>query len=202
MKKLFILPILVLASAFTFQKIEIKPIEIGTSMPMADQKMTDVLSDKSVTLNESKGEKGLLVMFSCNTCPFVVSSESRIIKAQEEAKKLNIGMVVINSNEAKRDGDDSQKEMAAYGQKQKYTVPYLMDASSALADAFGATRTPECFLFDKSGKLVYHGAIDDNTKDETAVTKHYLTDAMTALSEGKAIATPNSVSVGCSIKRK
>jgi peroxiredoxin len=201
MKKLFLLPLAVIAFGFQSNNT-IAPIEIGTMMPKSDVKMLDVVSGKEVSLADSKGEKGTLVIFSCNTCPYVIAQETRILNAQKKAKELGIGVVVINSNEAKRGDDDSQKAMKAYAKKQSYTAPYVMDKNSEMADAFGATRTPETFLFDKDGKLVYRGSIDDSPKDQGAAKTHYLREAMTALSEGKEIATKTTVSSGCSIKRK
>ncbi|GAB4136368.1 MAG: hypothetical protein Fur0041_10830 [Bacteroidia bacterium] len=195
------LPLAAMVTAFTVAG-DIKPIEIGSSVPMVDTKMENVLNDKQVSLNELKTDKGLLVIFSCNTCPYVVVSEKRIQNIQALAQRMNIGIAMINSNEAKRDADDSKDAMKKYAAEQKYTAPYLIDVNSALADAFGATRTPECFLFDASGKLVYHGAIDDSVKDESAVKKHYLSDAMAAVAKGKPVAEQNTVSVGCTIKRK
>jgi hypothetical protein len=203
MKKLLLLPIAALAFGFTyFQKAPITPIAIGTTMPDADVKMYDVLSGKDISISDKKGEKGTLVIFSCNTCPFVIANQKRIDAIQADAIKMKIGVVILNSNEAQRGEDDSKDAMKAYGTKNKFTAPYLVDANSVLADAFGATRTPENFLFDNDNKLVYHGAIDDSPKDETAVKTKYLFDAMTALSTGKEIATKNTVSSGCGIHRK
>jgi thiol-disulfide isomerase/thioredoxin len=203
MKKIFLLPVAVLAFGFTyFQKATITPIAIGTTMPSADVKLYDVLSGKDVSLSDKKGEKGTLVIFSCNTCPFVIANQSRINAIQADAAKMNIGVVIINSNEAQRSDEDSKDAMKSYGEKNKFTAPYVVDVNSVLADAFGATRTPETYLFDKDNKLVYHGAIDDSPKDETMVKTKYLADAMTALSTGKEIATKNTVSSGCGIHRK
>jgi thioredoxin-related protein len=204
MKKLLILPIAILAFGFTyFQKATpYLPIEIGTVMPKSDVKLYDVVSGTEISLNDKKGKNGMLVMFSCNTCPFVIANEARIKSAQAEAVQLNIGMVIINSNEAYRDGDDSKDAMKSYAAAQKYTVPYLADNNDELANAYGATRTPETFLFDKDGKLVYRGAIDDSPRDESAVKTKYLSEAMTALAAGKEIVTKTTVSAGCGIKRK
>lgn len=205
MKKILLLPLVALTctfAAFQNQPVEIQPIAIGSAIPKADAQLLDVLSKKTTSIAASKGEKGTLVMFSCNTCPYVIAQESRIKQVQTNADTYKIGMVIVNSNQAKRGDDDSQKAMTSYAKKQAYTKPYLMDDNSVLADAFGATRTPEVFLFDKDGKLVYHGSIDDSAKDPAAVTKQYLADAMKALSEGKEITTKTSVSTGCSIKRK
>jgi thioredoxin-related protein len=205
MKKLLLFPLAAIACAFTFiqhQPAAIKPIAIGTSMPNGDLKMLNVMNDKEMSLNELKKEKGLLVIFSCNTCPFVIANEDRIHKIQQEAQELNIGVAILNSNEGKRDADDSKDAMRNYGNEQKFLFPYLVDADSKMADAFGATRTPETYLFDKAGKLVYQGAIDDSPKDEAGVTKQFLHDAMSALADGQPIGTSSTVSSGCTIKRK
>lgn len=111
-------------------------------------------------------------------------------------------MVIINSNEAKRDGDDSYKEMTAYAKKQGYTVPYLADDNSTVADQFGANHTPEVFLFDKNGKLVYKGAMNDNPGDPTGYKKMYINDAIDAVIAGKEVNPKTTKSIGCSIKRK
>jgi thioredoxin-related protein len=202
MKKLVLLPIAAIALIAVGFQSDIKPIEIGASIPKADVKMYDVVSAQQVSINDKKGANGTLVIFSCNTCPYVVAQESRILDMQASAARMNIGVVIINSNEAKRGDDDSKDAMKKYSEKQKYTAPYLMDANSEVANAFGATRTPEHFLFDKDGKLVYRGSIDDSPRDISAVKSHYLLDAMTALSKGKEITTKTTVSTGCSIKRK
>ncbi len=200
MKKLLLLPLLVFV--LSFQNAEIKPIEIGTVLPKSDLKMLDVLSGKEMAIADLKGEFGTLVIFSCNTCPYVVANEKRINVLQLMALRMKIGVVIINSNEARRDSDDSKENMKNYGKEQKFIVPYLVDINSELANAFGATRTPENFLFDTTGKLVYRGSIDDSPRDENQVKITYLLDAFTALSKGKEITTMTTVSTGCSIKRK
>lgn len=201
MKKLFILPVLALA-AMSFSAIEITPIELGTTLPNPDMKFQNVRDDKWTTLNDLKKNNGLLVIFSCNTCPFVVAQEDRIRDVQSKAERMMIGVAVFNSNEGKRDSEDSKDEMKKYAKDQKFSAPYLIDSMSVMADAFGATRTPECFLFDKDGKLVYRGSIDDSPKDEKAVKQHYLLDAMTAVSKGNDVTIGTTVSSGCTIKRK
>ncbi|MCU0434850.1 MAG: redoxin family protein [Bacteroidia bacterium] len=185
-----------------FRPVDITPIATGTAMPMADKAMKDVVSGKEVTLAGQKGATGTLVIFSCNTCPYVVINEGRIADALRTAKRLKFGVVIVNSNEAKRADEDSETAMAKYAKDQKYDCAYTIDVNSELADAFGATRTPECFLFDKDSKLVYHGAIDDSPKDAKAAKVNYLNNAMFSLQKGEAVQTPNTVSVGCTIKRK
>lgn len=175
-------------------------LEIGKALPNADLKMMDV-SGKEVTLADAKSENGLLVMFSCNTCPYVKLSESRIKELGALTKQNKVGMILVNSNEAQRADEDSFEAMKNYAKTQGYTFSYVLDKNSNLANAFGATRTPHCFLFDKSGKLVYRGAIDDNIKDPNDAKEHYLKDAIVAIATGKPVKTNSTKSVGCSIKR-
>jgi peroxiredoxin len=174
-------------------------LEIGKTIPSADLKMMDI-SGKEVSLNDVKGENGLLVMFSCNTCPYVKLSEARTKEVAKLAKVNKIGVILVNSNEAQRDADDSFDAMKKYAAAQGYDFSYVVDKNSQLANAFGATRTPHCFLFDKKG-LVYRGAIDDNIKDANDAKEHYLKDAIIAVGTGKPIKTTSSKSIGCSIKR-
>jgi thioredoxin-related protein len=203
MKKsmLFSSAAVVLGLLVTGFKLTINPeLEIGAAMPNSDSKMMDV-SGKEVSLKDAKGENGLLVIFSCNTCPYVKLSESRIKELGSVSKQNKVGMIVVNSNEAQRSEEDSFDAMKSYAKEQGYTFNYVVDKNSDLANAFGATRTPHCFLFDKSGKLVYRGAIDDNIKEPKDAKEHYLKDAIVATATGKAIKNNSTKSVGCTIKR-
>jgi thioredoxin-related protein len=201
MKKLYtILLAGTLFSILAFQSGNVV-LPIGAEMPKANQQMKDI-SGKQVSMKNALKGNGVLVMFSCNTCPYVVKNEQRIITAGELAAKLNIGFIIINSNEAYRETEDSYEAMKAYAAEKKYNWYYVIDQNSEVADAFGANRTPECFLFDKNLTLAYHGAIDDNPSDETAVKRQHLREAMMELSSGKSIAVKESRSVGCTIKRK
>ncbi len=192
--------VLFLLAAVAFTP-EVNPeLEIGKPLPNPDTKMMDV-SGKEVSLTDAKGENGLLVMFSCNTCPYVKLSQSRVKELGTFTKENKVGMILVNSNEAQRSDDDSFEAMKQYAKDQGYTFSYVVDKNSMLANAFGATRTPHCFLFDKTGKLVYRGAIDDNIKDPNDAKEHYLKDAITAIATGKPVKTNSTKSVGCSIKR-
>jgi peroxiredoxin len=198
MKRIFIAIIAFVAlAAFTNGD----PLKIGDNMPSTSVKMMNV-SGNEITLQESMGENGLLVMFSCNTCPYVVKNQQRTLAICDYAKKMNMGVIVLNSNEAKRSDDDSFDAMKKYYADQKYNWHYAVDKDNAIADAFGANRTPECFLFDKDAKLVYHGAIDDNPSDAENVTRHHLRKAISQLVHGQDIEIKESKSVGCTIKRK
>ena len=190
---------LVFCTATAFKLADYTELEIGKAIPSADVKMMDV-SGKEISLSDAKGENGLLVMFSCNTCPYVKLSESRIKELSKLTKANKVGFILLNSNEAQRGDEDSFDEMKKYARSQGYDFYYSLDKNSAVANAFGASRTPHCFLFDKKG-LAYRGAIDDNIKSASEVKEHYLNDAIVSVGTGKAVKTNSSKSVGCSIKR-
>lgn len=185
------------AMAFTVSE----PLPIGSPLPKADLKLKDI-SGKEIAMQEVKKEMGLLVMFSCNTCPYVIKNQQRTIGIGEYAQKMKLGVIVLNSNEALRGNEDSYDAMKEYAKTQQYKWNYVVDKNNEVADAFGANRTPECFLFDKNLKLVYHGAIDDNPSNADAVVKEHLKNAINELTTGKEITVKESRSVGCSIKRK
>jgi thioredoxin-related protein len=200
MKKIF-LACTAIVSMAAMSFIINAPLPIGSTMPKADVKLKDI-SGKEVSVGEVKKEKGVLVMFSCNTCPYVVKNQQRTVAIAAYAQKNNIGVIILNSNEGQRDDDDSYEAMKTYAKEQNYTWHYAVDKNNELADAFGANRTPECFLFDKDLKLVYHGAIDDNPSDAGNVKRNHLQEAITELTAGKEISIKESRSVGCGIKRK
>jgi peroxiredoxin len=194
---LYALAVLGLA-AFTLPTTD-DALEIGSPAPMADIAMLNVDGD-SLSLADAAGENGLLVMFSCNTCPWVAAWEDRYPVVAEKAAELGIGMIVLNSNATYRDRGDGYADMQARAEDMGYGFPYVVDEDASLATAFGATRTPEVFLFNSDMKLAYHGAIDDNAKKPDDVENHYLLNAMTATVAGETIAQPVTKSVGCTIK--
>jgi thioredoxin-related protein len=201
-RKGFVFFMLLIACGITLSFINssgFDELAINAAVPMADYKMKDV-SGKEISLGEVKTDKGLLVIFSCNTCPYVKLSETRIKEYTDYCLANGIGCALINSNEAQRGEDDSFDKMAAYYAAQKLKCAYTVDTKSQLANAFGATRTPQCFLFNTKG-LVYKGAIDDNVKDVAAVKAPYLKDALTALVKGAIPSTQETKSIGCTIKR-
>ena len=201
MKKLFLLATVITAaisSAFILAPA-FDELAINAPIPEAAYKMKDV-SGKEVSLAEAKTAKGLLVIFSCNTCPYVKLSETRIKEYSDFCAANGIGCVIANSNEAQRTEEDSFDEMTKYYTAQKLKCFYTVDAGSKLANAFGATRTPQCFLFNAKG-LVYKGAIDDNVKDPAAVKEAYLKDALTAVAKNAIPAKQETKSIGCTIKR-
>lgn len=177
-----------------------EPLPIGSALPNPDTKMKDI-SGKEVSFKDVNKKNGLLVMFSCNTCPVVGKYQSRTLEIGKFASDNDIGVVLLNSNEATRDDGESYEDMKNYAREQGYKFSYLVDKNSVMADAFGATRTPELFLFDKSGRLVYHGAIDDNANGPAKVTRQHAKIAIEEMVAGKQVSTATTRSVGCTIKR-
>jgi thioredoxin-related protein len=202
-RNILLFAMLIAICAVTVSFINMNPsiqeLAINAAVPMGDYKMKDV-TNKETSLNELKTSKGLLVIFSCNTCPYVKLSETRILEYSNLCIANGIGCVLVNSNEAQRSEDDSFDEMVKYYASQNLKCAYTVDAKSTLANAFGATRTPQCFLFNAKG-LIYKGAIDDNVKDAGAVKTAYLKEAINALSKGQAPTVQETKSIGCTIKR-
>ncbi len=200
MKKIFfaVLPLGVIC-LFAFRSL-IDPLPIGASLPDADKKMKDI-SGKEISFKDMMNKNGLLIMFSCNTCPVVRAYQSRTIEACKYANEKQIGVILLNSNEASRDNGDSYSDMKDYAGEQGYKWPYVVDNNADMANVFGASRTPECFLFNADGKLVYHGAIDNNPNGPGGVTRKHLMVAIDEMLAGKDVSVNTTRSVGCTIKR-
>jgi peroxiredoxin len=196
-KTLFALP-LVFAAAGSLA-LAGDPLAIGASIPMATAKMRNV-DGKELSIADVAKPAGTLVIFTCNHCPFAKAWESRIVALGNAYAAKGIGVVAINSNDPKVAPDDSFEKMQERAKDKGMQFPYLVDATSGVARAFGAARTPEAFLFDKNGKLVYHGAVDDNSQDAAKVESPYLKNALDAVVAGSDVAVKETKSIGCSIK--
>ncbi len=200
MKKLLFV-IFIAVSITTFANGKTGKLEIGDKAVLTDVKMEDI-SGVKISLDEAKKENGILVLFSCNTCPFVMKWESRYPDLKAWADKHNVGMVVLNSNHQKHEGDESMEAMKKHGKEKGYNFYYLLDDESAVANAFGGQTTPHAFLFNNKMELAYKGAIDDSYKSANDVKQPYLKDAISNISNGKEVAVSETKPVGCSIKRK
>ena len=174
-------------------------LDLGAAIPMADNQMK-ATDGSMVSVASASGEKGTLVVFSCVHCPYVKAWDDRMTKIGNDAKDAGFGVIFINSNSTEKSPGDGLEQMAGQAKAQGYSFPYVHDSNSEMAKAFGATRTPEAFLFDGSGKLVYHGTIDDNAQEPGAVEATYLKDAVMALSKGSSIKMAETKAIGCSIK--
>jgi peroxiredoxin len=175
------------------------PLPIGASMPMTDVKMKNV-DGKEIDLAQIRKPEGTLVVFTCNHCPFAKRWESRIVELGNIYQAKGIGVVAINANDPKVAEEDSFDVMQQRAKDRGMQFPYVVDGTSNVARAFGATKTPEAFLFDKDGKLVYHGAIDDNGEEPTKVQNAYLKLALDAVVSGATVAVKETKSIGCGIK--
>jgi peroxiredoxin len=173
-------------------------IKLGDKAPLADVKMKSV-DGKELSIGEVAGNKGTLVVFSCNSCPFAQAWERRIVELGNTFRQQDVGVVMINANDATDRPAEGIEEMKKHVEDRRYEFPYVVDATSDVARAFGATRTPECYLFDKDGKLVYHGAVDDDKNGES-VSKPWLRTALEAVVAGKEIADKETKAIGCGIK--
>jgi hypothetical protein len=149
------------------------PLAIGAAIPMAKTSMSGV-DGKSLSIADAGGKKGTLVIFMCHHCPWVKAWQDRIARIGNAALDQGVGVIAINSNDPAEYPEDDLAGMKDQAKQLSLKFPYVVDATSDVARAFGATRTPEAFLFDASGKLVYHGTVDDNAHDASAVSKPWL----------------------------
>lgn len=200
MKKLMFV-IMLLAPLFSLAESKMGKLAIGDKASLTDVKM-ECVSGEQVSLNDVAQENGLLIIFSCNTCPFVLRWEDRFPELKEWADKNEVGMIVLNSNYQKRNGDDSLEAMKKHASEKEYNFHYVVDKESKIANAFGGQTTPHAFLFNGEMKLVYKGLIDDNHESADEVKEAYLKDAISSLASGKMPEVAETKPMGCSIKRK
>ena len=182
-------------------------LEIGNLAPAESYSMMNI-DGSQVSINDINGENGALVIFTCNSCPFVVGRgettegwEGRYNGIIALASENGFGTLLVNSNAARRDDSDSFVKMKSRAMEMGYLAPYVLDEESKLANNFGARTTPHVFLFNSDLELIYKGSIDDSVDSAEAVEEHFLKDAISRSAEGKRIKTNSTKAVGCSIKR-
>jgi len=174
-------------------------LELGAAAPKAEVKMRNV-DGREVSIVEIAGKQGTLVVFTCNHCPWAKAWEERLAALGNAYAARGIGVIAINANDPKANADDGFDGMVARAKARGFQFPYVVDSGSTVARAFGAERTPEVYLFDASGKLVYQGTVDDNAENAAAAKQHYLRDALEAVASGKPVAVAETKALGCSIK--
>jgi peroxiredoxin len=176
-----------------------KTLKIGYKIPYFKLKGVD---EKEYSLDDFSDKKILIIIFSCNHCPYVQAYEERIKEIQKEFGDKGIAVAAINANDDSSYRDDSFENMKKRAAERHFNFPYLRDEDQEIAKAFDASHTPEVFLFDENRKLAYHGKIDDNWKDLKAVKNKYLQNAINELLNGNEISIPETFSIGCTIKWK
>lgn len=187
-------------AAFLPAEEPVKPkLELGAKAPLTGYQMKNV-DGKMLSMSDVAGENGVLVVFSCNTCPWVKRWEDRYNPVANLAKEKGIGVLFPNPNAAIRDRGEGFRDMVQRAESSGYEFPYVLDENARLATAFGATHTPDVFLFNSDMELVYKGAIDDNAASAEGVDQHYLRDAINALASGGEISPAETKSLGCEIK--
>ena len=160
------------------------------------------VDDQEHSLADYTEKDAVVVFFTCNHCPYVRAWEDRTVQLQADYAARDVQLIAINSNDARKYPDDSFPKMKERAAEKGFNFPYLYDESQEVARIYGAERTPEFFVFDKTGALTYHGALDDNYEDPNAVQSHYLRTALDAVLAGQTPATAVTAPVGCTIKWK
>lgn len=144
----------------------------------------------------------LVVVFTCNHCPYAIASEDRLIELQDDYGPRGVQIVAINPNDAKNYPADSFEQMKVRAADKGFNFPYLRDESQEVARAYDAACTPDIFVFDRDRKLLYNGRIDDNWQQPDQVTRQDLRAVLDAALEGGTVDFEHVPSMGCSIKWK
>lgn len=174
---------------------------LGTSAP--DFQLRDATTGKLVGLEVFADASALLVMFICNHCPFVKHVRQEIANIGRDYQPKGVAVIAINSNDVEKYPDDSPEKMAEEVREAGYTFPYLFDETQEVATAYGATCTPDFFLFDRRRQLVYRGQLDDSRPgNDIPVTGKDLRAALDAVLSGQPVNPEQKPSIGCNIKWK
>lgn len=207
MKKINLLKaVLVLSLPVALAMFSFKPTGTGYNVgdTVKDFNLKNV-DGKNISLSGMKNNKGAIVIFTCNHCPFSVAYEDRIIALHNKYAAKGYPVIAINPNDDKKVPEDSFDNMVVRAKEKKFPFSYLHDPSQATARHFGAARTPHVYLLTKTGndyKVEYIGAIDNNTDEPEAVTQKYVESAMEDVLAGKPVTTNFTKAIGCTIKWK
>ncbi len=195
-----------LMTACLLLMVAASPVKLGYEVgdTVADFKLKNT-NGKMVALADYKDANGVIVIFDCNTCPYSKAYNSRIINLNEKYASKGYPVVAIQPNDPEISRGDSYDDMVRIAKEKNYSFPYLFDESQTVAKSFGATNTPHVFLLKKEGaafKVAYIGAIDNNARDASSVSKKYVEEAVDALLAGKGVPADKTKAVGCTIKWK
>ena len=178
-----------------------KDLPLGTKAPSFE--LVDVVRNNRYSLNKLKGEKGTIIMFICNHCPFVKHVQEEIVRLANDYRILGFGFIAISSNDIEKYPEDQPAMMWKVAQKYNYTFPYLFDETQQVAKDYQAVCTPDFFVFDEDLKLVYHGQLDDSRpKNGIPVTGRSIRETLDAILNNRKITEDQKPSIGCNIKWK
>ncbi len=181
--------------------VESTMLELGTKAPQFS--LTDTITGETVTLDDYKGNKALLVMFICNHCPYVKHIKNALVDYATDYLPKGVGVVAISSNDVENYPDDSPENMKEDAETFGYPFPYLYDETQEVAKKYKAACTPDFFLFDERLELVYRGQFDDSRpKNDKPVTGKDLREATDLVLAGKDVPEEQIPSIGCNIKWK
>lgn len=174
---------------------------IGTTAP--DFTLLNTVDDTIISLQDCKGEKGTVVMFICNHCPFVIHVNAGLVKLAKDYQSKGVGFVAISSNDVENYPQDAPDLMKKLAKKEGYPFPYLYDETQEVAKAYDAACTPDFYVFDKNLKSIYHGQLDDSRPGNgKPVSGKDIRAALNNLLEAKPIIENQKPSMGCGIKWK
>jgi peroxiredoxin len=203
LKTISVLAVVFLLSAFTANVATgDKGYEVGDIA--TDFKLKNI-DGKMVSLADYKDAKGFIVIFTCNTCPYAVMYEDRIIDLDKKYASKGYPVIAIMPNDTDIKPGDNMEAMKARAASKGFTFPYLIDKEQEVYPQYGATKTPHVYLLEKTNagnEVKYIGAIDDNYKDAAAVSTKYVENAVDALLEGEKVSETKTRAIGCSIKAK
>ena len=173
--------------------------ELGSPAP--DFQLPDVVTGNTISRSEVAGPKGLLVMFLCRHCPFVKHVQEELGSIGRDYLSRGVGIVAIGSNDAITHPDDAPERLAEMSRQLKFVFPYLYDETQDVARAYDAQCTPDFFLYDETGTLVYRGQLDDSRPGNgVPVTGTDLRAALDAVIAGRSVPANQKPSIGCNIK--
>jgi peroxiredoxin len=196
LKSLFILVVVVSTTAFTLSTAS--GYKVGDTIEDFSLKNID---GKMVSLSDYESAKGFIIVFTCNTCPFSIATEDRIIALDKKYKDNGYPVIAINPNDPAARKGDAPEDMVVRAKEKGFTFPYLFDDGQKIYPKFGAAKTPHVYIVSKPNmKVEYVGAIDDSTRNPDGVTKKYVEDAVDALLAGKKPTVTETRAIGCSIK--
>lgn len=161
------------------------------------------IDGKKTSLSDYRDAKGFIIVFTCNTCPYSVAYEDRIMALDKKYKTKGYPVVAINPNDPAAKSGDSMAAMKVRAKEKGFTFPYLLDVGQKIYPQYGASRTPHVYILERQGNkyiVQYIGAIDNSSRNPDAVTERYAEDALDALLAGQQPTTTYTRAIGCSIK--